>query len=106
MEALDAGIEIPLLVDDRLQDAADGGEQFKVDGFEEPLEIAFHRPGAGAAEHGGVERGVLAGELEGEFGSAKALRSGKAVTAVRKSGRTTLTLPSLADYELIALERR
>jgi hypothetical protein len=44
-------------------------------------------------------------DVEGEFGSARALRSGKAVAAVRKSGRTTLTLPSLADYELIVLER-
>ncbi len=45
-------------------------------------------------------------EVEGDFASAKALRSGKPVAPARKSGRTSLTLPSLADYELIVLERK
>ena len=45
-------------------------------------------------------------EVEGDFASAKALRSGKPLAPARKSGRTSLTLSSLADYELIVLERR
>ena len=44
--------------------------------------------------------------LEGEFGSARALRSGRKPAVRRAAGRTEFVLLELRDYELVVLERK
>jgi hypothetical protein len=43
-------------------------------------------------------------DLEGDYTSARALRSPRGLLLTRKQGRTAIDLPRLADYELIALD--
>lgn len=43
-------------------------------------------------------------DVEGNYTSARAIRSGSVLTVARSNGRTRFTLPKLNDYELIALE--
>lgn len=52
-----------------------------------------------------LKMGPVRVEVEGEFLRARGLREGRELAASRRGGRTVVTAPSLADYELIALER-
>lgn len=53
-----------------------------------------------------LKMGPVRVEVEGEFTHARGLREGRRLEAVRRAGRTRVTAPELADYELIVLERR
>ena len=44
--------------------------------------------------------------LEGDFRSARALRSGRKAAVKRMEGRTEIMLPGFGDYELVVLEKR
>jgi hypothetical protein len=52
-----------------------------------------------------LKTGRIRIDVEGEFQSARALKSKAALTVAWENGRTMVSLPSLEDYELIALGR-
>jgi hypothetical protein len=51
-----------------------------------------------------LKTGPVRVEVEGEFSKARGLREGRELAVSRRAGRTVVTVPGLADYELIALE--